>query len=524
MKLFASLISRIDQSNKTNDKIDALVDYFQKAPDDDKVWAIALLSGRRPKRHVTVTKLWQWANELAKIPEWLFQESYNEVGDLSETIALLLPECEETGGHKLSEIMELLKSLEFESEEKRKEIIFEIWKKQTSFERFVFNKFITGSYRIGVSQNLVIRALTKYTNEEAGFIAHRMMGNWSPDTITFKQLFEGEEGDHDISRPYPFFLAYPHEGELNKLGEPNEWQAEWKWDGIRGQIINRKGNFSIWSRGEDLITEKFPEFRIMKDILPFGTVLDGEIMPWKDGPLPFNVLQTRFGRKNVTANVMKNAPVVFIAYDLLEWEGNDVRSFDLNQRREILEELIRKLNNKIINISPIVEFENWNELISQREKAREINSEGIMLKKLSSTYETGRKRGSWWKWKVDPYTVDAVLIYAQKGSGRRASLYTDYTFAVWDGDVLVPFAKAYSGLTDAEIRKVNNYILNNTIEKFGPVRSLKPNLVFEIAFEGINKSTRHKSGVAIRFPRILRWRIDKPASEADSLETLMALL
>jgi DNA ligase 1 len=322
MKLFASLISRIDQSNKTNDKVDALVDYFQKAPDDDKVWAIALLSGRRPRRHVTVTKLWQWANEFAKIPEWLFQESYNEVGDLSETIALLLPECEVADGYKLSELLDLLKSLEFESEERRKEIILEVWKKQSSFERFVFIKLITGSYRIGVSQNLVIRALAKYINEEPGFIAHRMMGNWSPDTITFKQLFEGEEGEHDISRPYPFFLAYPHEGELNKLGEPEEWQAEWKWDGIRGQMINRKGNFSIWSRGEDLITEKFPEFTVIKDLIPLGTVLDGEIMPWKDGPLPFNVLQTRIGRKNVSAQLMKKAPLLLLL--MICWSGREV--------------------------------------------------------------------------------------------------------------------------------------------------------------------------------------------------------
>ncbi len=362
------------------------------------------------------------------------------------------------------------------------------------------------------------------------------MGSWNPEVYTFAQLMEEQGALDDLSRPYPFFLAYPIQETSEKqktpeemqtaLGNANEWQAEWKWDGIRAQLIHRKGEIFIWSRGEDLATEKFPELHPFIQALPDGTVLDGELLTFRDEqPLPFNLLQTRIGRKNLTKKILEDNPVAFIAYDCLEVAGEDIRSKTQTERREILEQLQRDTSfSSIFRVSPVITFSSWEELAETRKNSREMIAEGIMLKRKSATYQVGRKRGDWWKWKIDPLSVDAVMIYAQKGHGRRADLYTDYTFAVWDGDRLVPFAKAYSGLTDQEIGKVDAFVKRNTLEKFGPVRTVKPELVFEIGFEGINQSSRHKSGIALRFPRILRWRHDKKKEEADTLESLKSLL
>ena len=326
-------------------------------------------------------------------------------------------------------------------------------------------------------------------------------------------------------KPYPFFLAYQLEGEAADLGAPTDWQAEHKWDGIRGQLIVREGELFVWSRGEELVTDKFPEYAPLAQELPHGTVIDGEILPYRDGrPLLFNDLQTRIGRKRVTRKVLDNAPVVLMAYDLLEWEGRDLRETPLSERRVLLEQLVAKAKNPVLLLSEAVDFQDWSELAAEREQAREIGSEGIMLKRLNSPYRSGRRKGDWWKWKVDPFTVDAVMIYAQQGHGRRANLFTDFTFAVWDGDQLVPFTKAYSGLTDKEFQEITRWVRQNTIDRFGPVRSVKPTFVFELAFEGIRESSRHKSGIALRFPRILRWRRDKPIQEANTLEDLRSLL
>ena len=304
---------------------------------------------------------------------------------------------------------------------------------------------------------------------------------------------------------------------MTDLGEASEWQAEWKWDGIRSQLICREDQLFVWSRGEELITDKFPEFDAFREALPPGTVIDGEILPFhNDQPLSFAKLQTRIGRKNLTKKVLKDAPVILMAYDLLEWQGEDIRERPLLERRQLLETLHAQVKEHVPSfwLSTIVESADWKELKALRKDSRTYYAEGFMLKRRSSPYQVGRKRGDWWKWKVEPLTVDAVLINAQKGSGRRAGLFTDYTFAVWDDRVegdrkLVPFTKAYSGLTDQEMRKVDNFVKRNTKEKFGPVRAVTPELVFEIAFEGIQRSTRHKSGVAVRFPRILRQRLDK---------------
>jgi DNA ligase-1 len=369
----------------------------------------------------------------------------------------------------------------------------------------------------------MVKALAKHANVKENVIAHKLMGNWSPDSGDFTQLLLADQ-ETDISKPYPFYLAYALDGDVDVLGDPSEWFAERKWDGIRGQIIVRNHELFVWSRGEELVTDKYPEYAVMLDLLPHGTVLDGEIMPFRDNkPLTFNHLQTRIGRKVLGAKLLKDVPVVFITYDVLEWKGQDIRDWQMSERRKLLEEIC-STGSSVLRLSELVSFANWEQLTFERTRSRELLSEGIMLKRKNSVYRDGRRRGDWWKWKIDPLTVDAVMIYAMHGSGRRANLYTDYTFAVWDKDQLVAFTKAYSGLTDEEIREVDRWIKLNTVERFGPVRSVKPQLVFEIAFEGIARSSRHKSGIALRFPRIKRWRKDKKADEANKLEDVVQLL
>lgn len=525
MKDFAHLFTQLDQTTKTLVKVQALVDFFNIADDKDKIWAIAILSHRRPKRTVKTAELRQWAAEIADLPDWLFEESYHVVGDLAETIALVLPKARSLNEQPLHFWIEELKALKELSDEERKKRVISAWKKMETSERFIFNKIITGGFRMGVSQKLMTRALAKATGIEENMLAHRLMGNWSPEETDFETLILSKDKNEDDSRPYPFYLAYALEDAPEDLGKPEEWIAERKWDGIRGQIIVRNGEIYVWSRGEELVTDKYPEYELFKEGLPDGTVLDGEILPYKDGaPLSFNVLQTRIGRKNLSKNILQKAPVIFKTYDLLEWEGEDLRNEPLSERRKILEKLVKNNSLKALHLSERVEFTEWSELKEVRDESRQYASEGLMLKRADSTYQVGRKKGDWWKWKVDPLTVDAVMIYAMRGHGRRANLYTDYTFAVWDGDELVPFTKAYSGLTDKEINEVDRFVKRNTIDRFGPVRSVKPELVFEIAFEGINRSSRHKSGVALRFPRMKRWRKDKPKEEANTLEELHQLL
>jgi DNA ligase 1 len=532
MSLFSKLVTTLGNTTKTNEKLQALVDYFSVADSRDKVWVIALFTGRKPKRAVNSTLLATWAMEVARLPGWLFGESYHTVGDLAETIALLLPDKgtilpgREAGNtQNLSHYLQTFIAIEKESEQVRKNFILQSWNEMDHGERFVFNKLITGNFRIGISQKMMVNALGKVVDPEPSVIAHRISGNWDPSTLSFEELLGADVTSTDHSKPYPFYLAYALEDDPAALGEPGEWQAEWKWDGIRGQLIKRDNQLFVWSRGEELMTEKFIEYHALKDHLPNGIVLDGEIMPF-DGELPlsFNVLQTRIGRKNVTKKQLTEAPVAFFCYDILEYEGADIRDRPLSERRALLETIINGLKHPVLRLSEIVAFDSWNELTAERGRSRDMGSEGLMLKRKSSSYQVGRKRGDWWKWKIDPMTIDAVMIYAQKGSGRRSNLYTDYTFAVRDGDQLVAFTKAYSGLTDKEFAMVDAFVKRNAIEKFGPVRTVKPELVFEIAFEGIAASNRHKSGVALRFPRISRWRKDKKVDEINTLEDLKKML
>jgi DNA ligase-1 len=526
MKEFAALFRRIDETNKTNAKVAALKDYFLEADDKSKLWAIALMSHRRPKRPVNTTLLRTWAAEMVELPTWLFEETYHVVGDLAETITLILPDSQEKHQHSLIWVIDKIIELKDKEEEEKKDFITTMWKTLDRRERFVFNKIITGGFRMGVSQKLMTRALSQATGVDENIMAHRIMGNWNPDKDTFQEIILEGTVEDDLSKPYPFFLAYALEGEPNILGDPAEWSAERKWDGIRGQIIIRQNHVYIWSRGEELVTDKYPEFANLAERLPDGTVMDGELLPFKEGsPLPFQKLQTRIGRKNLSKKLLETTPVRFMVYDLLEENGNDIRELSFKTRRKKLEQLLSPEDSpKSLMLSPVVKFDSWEILKEERERSRELHCEGIMLKHVDSPYEVGRKKGGWWKWKIDPYTIDAVLTYAMRGHGRRANLYTDYTFGLWDGNQLVTFAKAYSGLTDNELREIDRFVKANTLERFGPVRQVVPQLVFEIAFEGIAESSRHKSGIAVRFPRIHRWRRDKKIEEANTLGDLKGML
>jgi DNA ligase-1 len=527
MKRFAALFAVLDGTTKTGAKLAALTDYFRTAPEEDSLWTIALLSGRRPKRSVTSTELREWAAEAAGLPLWLFEESYAMVGDLAETIALILPAPVHDGeAPSLAEAIETLISLTGHPPEVRRAAILRFWDRLGHTERLLFNKLITGGFRMGVSQGLMTRALAQATGVEEAVLAHRLMGDWTPQTTTFADLIRAETTFGLGSRPYPFALAAPLEGGPDSLGAPEGWRAEWKWDGIRGQLIYRPGAFALWSRGEELITDRFPEFAPLADFLPEGTVIDGEVLAWgQTRPLPFADLQKRLGRKTVPKKLLAEAPARLLAYDLLEAGGEDIRPLPYATRRARLEAMVAALPPGLpLGLSPDIAFTDWADLSTIRATARDAQAEGVMLKRAESPYFLGRKRGDWWKWKLDPWSVDAVMIYAQAGHGRRANLFTDFTFAVRQGNELVPFTKAYSGLTDAEFAEITRWVGKNTLERFGPVRRVKPELVFEIAFEGIQESARHKSGIALRFPRMVRWRREKPVDEIDTIESLRDLL
>jgi DNA ligase-1 len=527
MRAFARLYGELDQTTATGEKVAALARYFRHAPPRDAAWAIHFLTGRRPKRLVGSARLRAWAAEEAGIADWLFEESYHAVGDLAETITLLLPDRAGSSDLPLSAWVEdRLLALRGQDEAIQHRELVRAWRELGRSERYVWNKLITGSFRVGASARLVVRALAEVSGVDEGTVAHRLMGAWEPSAEFFERLVARDTRDADVSRPYPFYLAHPLEQDPAGLGEAAEWQAEWKWDGIRSQLIRRAGRTFLWSRGEELLNGRFPEVEEAAALLPDGTVIDGELLPWAGAtPLAFAQLQRRIGRKQLGRKILAEVPVVLVAYDLLEQGGEDIRDRPFDERRRRLARLLETIPAAgRLRLSPAVEASSWIEIEQARLGARDAGAEGIMLKRRASAYGVGRRRGDWWKWKVDPHAVDAVLIYAQPGSGRRAGLYTDYTFGVWDGDRLVPFAKAYSGLTDAEIRRVDAFIRRHTLEKFGPVRTVKPELVFELAFEGIQRSTRHKSGVAVRFPRIARWRTDKRPEQADTLDAVRALI
>jgi len=539
MRAFSELYDELDATTSTREKIDAMARYFETAPAADAAWAVYILSGRRLKRFIGPALLRRWLIEAAALPEWLVDESYAGIGDLAETIALLMESDATLGASDVSLatwIEQRVLPLREQAQELQREQITMWWRTLPSRECFLLNKLLTGELRVGVSELLVTRALAEVLKLPRADLARRLMGEWQPSAERWESLRSGTLADDQgqASAPYPFFLASALAAAPETLGDPADWLAEWKWDGIRGQLIRRRGECFLWSRGEELITERFPELAAAAAALPDGSVLDGEIVAWRNGAVqPFADLQQRIGRKKLTPAVLEGVPVRFLAYDLLEADGQDVRALALRERRERLARLLENRTGSaspaagvapILTISAAVQASSWADLAQRREQSRARGVEGLMLKALASPYGTGRQRGSWWKWKVDPYSFDGVLLYAEPGHGRRSNLYTDYTFGVWQGAALLPVAKAYSGLTDNEIRELDGWIREHTLERFGPVLSVEPTQVFEVAFEGIAASSRHKSGIALRFPRIARWRVDKPAVDADSLERLREIL
>jgi DNA ligase 1 len=525
MKAFAGLYRCLDETTRTSRKLVCLREYFSSADPADAAWAVYFLSGRKPKRLVLVRDLSQWCAEESSVPGWLFDECHDAVGDLAETIALLLDDPAQSTDRPLHEWVEkhLLPLKDLPPQEQRLRLVA-AWRQMDRIERLVWNKLLTGAFRVGVAQTLVMRALAESAGISPAVVAHRLMGDWWPSAEFFASLTSPETEEVASVRPYPFCLAHPLDGSPEQLGDVDRWLAEWKWDGIRAQIVQRD-QLAIWSRGEELVTERFPEIARDASKISIGTVLDGEIVAWHDGAMPFAALQRRIGRKTLASKILAEVPARFIAFDILEHEGHDIRALPLVERRQRLKSHLHELGeSSSIMLSPRERAATWGDLALARQRSRERNVEGLMLKALDSPYGTGRITGLWWKWKIEPYTIDAVLVYAQRGSGRRASLYTDYTFAAWHAGELVPFAKAYSGLTDEEIRQVDRFVRQNTLEKFGPVRRVRPELVFELAFENIQLSKRHKSGVAVRFPRILHWRTDKAPQEADSIDAIKALL
>ncbi|ESA33292.1 atp-dependent dna ligase [Leptolyngbya sp. Heron Island J] len=532
MQRFTQLFQAVDSTTSTNEKVTALQRYFHEETAANSVWALYLFLGKTRKRLITSRILRDIFLQVSDIPEWLFEASYAHVGDSAETIALLLRDtplpnpCKDFQDQPLHIWLEtLIPQVKTYSDEEQQALIVSWWASLEGYEVFVLNKILTGAFRVGVSTKLVVKALAAEYDIPVDVVTHRLMGDFTPSVEFYQQLIQTDTTQAAPSRPYPFFLASPIDVDKFSQATMANWQAEWKWDGIRAQMIHRAQQHFIWSRGEDLITHQFPEFAEPLLQLPEGTVLDGEIVCW-DGhqPLHFNHLQKRLGRKRVGPKLMAANPVHFLAYDLLEHQGEDIRERPLRQRRQLLMELLDASEAGYISYSQPLTFKTFEQLQALRNQSREHQAEGLMLKALESPYLVGRKRGFWWKYKVDPMTLDAVLIYAQAGSGKRANLFTDYTFALWRGEQLVPFAKAYSGLDNQEIATLDKWIRRHTRERFGPVRSVEPTHVFEIGFEGIAQSNRHKSGISVRFPRILRWRHDKSITEADSLDAALALL
>jgi DNA ligase-1 len=530
MRAFSELYEELDTTTSTNLKVATMVRYLKSAPPADAAWATYILSGHRLKRFIGPALLYRWLVEECSLPEWLVEESRATVGDLAETIALLTESAHDAPARQAPEISlsawieERLLPLRGADEPQQRTAVIEWWRTLPYRESFLVNKFLTGSLRVGVSELLVTRALSEVLSMARPDVARRLMGDWFPSAELWESLRSGVAPVEDASAPYPFFLAAPLDADPRSLGERDQWQAEWKWDGIRSQLVRRRGECFIWSRGEDLITDRFPEIVGAAQRLPDGVVLDGELVAWRDGVIrPFADLQQRIGRKKITAQILRDVPVRFLAYDLLEQDYEDLRLLPLRERRARLEALVT-VAAQVIDISEIVTAASWDELAQLRLQSRARNVEGLMLKALEAPYGTGRQRGSWWKWKIDPYSFDAVLLYAQPGHGRRSNLYTDYTFGVWSNGELVPVAKAYSGLSNAQIGELDRWIRSHTREKFGPVRSVELTQVFELAYEGIAASPRHKSGIALRFPRIARRRPDKPAAEANTLADLQEVL
>lgn len=529
MRAFTQLFLELERRSRTSEKVAAMRDYFLEARPEDAAWAVYFLSGRKLKRITTAQILRAHAARVSGYRDWLVDASHDAVGDMTETIALMLPPAKQPTDRRLAEwITERFIPLRQLDAEAQFRAIAAAWAELGSSERLVWNKLLTGTFRAGVARQLVTRALAEVVGVTPDVIEHRLMGDWSPTAQFLSSLLQSDTDDTDVSRPYPFQLAWPLESDLDSLGDRMRWLVEWQWNGIRAQLIRRDDQTFLWSRGDELVTERFPEIAAAAESLPDGVVMDGEIVAWADGKvLGFGDLKRRAGRSTVTAKLVREVPVVFFAFDLLEYEHGDIRYRALLSRRALLDEVLERLDaldRGRLTLPPCVNASSWEDVATRRAEARSHGAEGLMLKRLELPYAIGRQRGSWWKWKTGPLTIDAVLIYAERRQGSGAELYNSYTFAVWRDGELVPFAKTRTGLTEEEVADVDRFVRANTIEQFGPVRSVVPELVFELAFDGVERSSRHKSGIAVRSLRIVRWRKDKRPGEADSLSTIGAML
>jgi len=524
MKAIAELFRSLDESASPGEQAEVLSLYLSSKPNDERLWALYFLSGHKLKRHMSTAQLKALAGEVSGIPIWLIDESYHAIGDVAETAALLLPRPEEESTRSVSDWMEFLGGLPGLEQPRRKEMISRSWRELTVLERVFFNRILTGVFRPSISRNLIYKTLASISGTDPAAIAHRIQGDWHPNKVTFAQLTAQRGRDNEISRSYPFFLAHSLAGPAKSLGNPSAWQAEWLWDGIRAQLIKRKGQLVIWSRNEDLLSDKLPELMRLKDALPDGTVLDGEILAHNgEMLLPSSRLHTRIARATLTAKVLNEMQILFVAFDIIESSGQDTRSRPLHDRRAMLEGTFDVVEGGTLQLSPLVEFDSWEDLARKKEHARRRGTTGVMLKHKGSMYQSARTGSDWWKWKADLFSIDAVLVYAERAAGRASDMYSLFTFAVWHNGILVPCAKTSLGLTDEETLEINAFVRSNTREKFGPVSTVAPELVFEIGFEEIEYSKRRKSGVVLRNPRILHWKKDMKSGSAGTLAQLRKL-
>ena len=551
MKAFTALYWRLDRTTRTSEKEAVLVDYFRAVPPADGAIAVHLLSGGRQSRAVPLALLRGWAAEAAGIPDWLIDECYAQVGDLAETLALVLPDTVAAIGADSATNLGLASCVRDSVDRLRQQpdtigkrrIIEGVWNTLAPTERIVWHKLLTGGLRVGVSRTLVARALAEVAGVDTATMLERLVAAKLDSADDYLHLLHPDVAAGS-RRPYPFFLASAIEHPADTLGPPGDWQVEWKWDGMRAQVVRRGGEVALWTRGEELVGERFPEIVDAAAELPDGTVLDGELLVVQGGRQQgFTTLSRRMNRTCPTRRQIAELPCAFLAYDLLESDGVDRRQEPLATRRRRLDRLAaaagwptfepRAADDPLpssaptvarLLLSPQLPAPDWQAVSDARAEARKRGVEGVMIKRRDGAYGTGRTRGEWWKWKVDPLEIDAVLLAAVAGHGRRAGLHTDYTFGVWDGGRLVKIANAYAGLTDVELTEIDRIIRATTTEKKGAWRGVTPTLVMQLAFEGVAESTRHGSGVAVRFPRIARWRKEKSPADAGTLADLRALI
>ena len=537
MRNFATLFKELDETAQADLKIEALINYFKKVPPEDLAWTVSLLLGRKIKQVISVKRLRKWSVELTQIPDWLLAECLNNVGDLAETISLILPfegNSENIPLHVWIE--QCIFPLKDQQEEIQKEKIVSFWHQLNSVERFLFNKLVTGSFHVDIPPKLIIKALSSFCSLNEKYISQRLIGNWVPTAGFFNFLCTSNVSDTMANIPYPFNPVVQLDLKVEDLGNINQWLFEWKWNGIRSQIIKRENKVFIWSHDEDLLNDSFPELYELGSILPDGTVIEGIIIPIRDNILlPSAELKKRIAKRYPVKKILSDIPVSFVAFDLLEFDKEDIRNKSLNQRRNLLKEILNDITDKRIILSGVVECNSWKDLKIARSEAGKKSVDGLMLKRLYSPYSIGSETivsamqsgiltTNWYKWKNDPLTINAILLYARLEQGSTSPLFKEYTFALWHDGKLIPFAKTSSGLTDEEIIQVDSFIRKNTLGKFGPVRTVKPELVFKLEFDGIQKSSRNKSGIVVLSPHITRWHHYKKIEEAGSLNSLTILL